>query len=436
MATTYPTTKQSVPNPTGTDLLDNSNAQLDHDYQHSTVNDTIEALQDKVGIDNDPNVDSFDYKLSDIASGEKAISSNGSGQTLVDITLTDPQINFGGDATGDMYYRNAGGVTTRLPIGTAGDILQVDGTLIPEWVANPSASAATTTTPGIVELATTAETTTGTDATRAVTPQGLHDMTSLAGATWFLDEDDMVSDSATKTVSQQSVKAYVSTFSEGKISQTINADENSNAWFTSCLQMPQGASVAGLWTYSFTKTSYGNGTNASANGGVTMSTTNGFRDFTVGSATDVIAFNDARTFKMKFMAESTTPSGTGGSEISSFIGFGKTAANANGTIGTAADERIGFAFYNGNIYIMSSNGTTVTSTSLGAYTNKINEYVLQVNGTTSADFYIDGTLVGTISTNIPSTSATVKVILGALNAGGGGCGFTHVSDITFSQKTS
>jgi len=69
--------------------------------------------------------------------------------------------------------------------------------------------AASTTVAGKVELATTAETTTGTDATRAVTPDGLHDMTSLAGASWFLDEDDMVSDSETKTASQQSIKAYV-----------------------------------------------------------------------------------------------------------------------------------------------------------------------------------------------------------------------------------
>lgn len=71
--------------------------------------------------------------------------------------------------------------------------------------------AATTSATGTVELATTAETTTGTDTTRAVTPDGLHDMTSLAGAAWFKDEDDMVSDSATTVPSQQSVKAYVDT---------------------------------------------------------------------------------------------------------------------------------------------------------------------------------------------------------------------------------
>ena len=70
-------------------------------------------------------------------------------------------------------------------------------------------SAASTTAAGIVELATTAETTTGTDALRAVTPDGLHDMTSLAGAAWMLDEDSLSSNSAVKVASQQSIKAYV-----------------------------------------------------------------------------------------------------------------------------------------------------------------------------------------------------------------------------------
>lgn len=69
----------------------------------------------------------------------------------------------------------------------------------------PDASA---TVKGKVELATTAETATGTDATRAVTPDGLHDMTTLAGAAWMKDEDDMASDSATTVPSQQSTKAY------------------------------------------------------------------------------------------------------------------------------------------------------------------------------------------------------------------------------------
>jgi hypothetical protein len=64
---------------------------------------------------------------------------------------------------------------------------------------------------GVVEIATTAETATGTDAVRAVTPKSLHDMTTLSGAAWLLDEDAMSSDSAVLVASQQSVKAYVDT---------------------------------------------------------------------------------------------------------------------------------------------------------------------------------------------------------------------------------
>ena len=149
MATTYPTTKQTIPNPTGTDLLDNANNLLDHDYQHSTENDTVEALQDKVGIDNDPNVDSFDYKLSNIASGDKAVSDNGTGQSITDITLINQLFNFTGDATGDMYYRDATGVTTRLPIGSTGQIIQAGAGGIPEYFSNPATSPATYTFSGI-----------------------------------------------------------------------------------------------------------------------------------------------------------------------------------------------------------------------------------------------------------------------------------------------
>jgi len=98
-----------------------------------------------------------------------------------------------GDHAANKYYRG-------IYDGTAFQI---------EQISAGGGSAASTSSAGIVELATTAETTTGTDATRAVTPDGLHDMTSLSGAAWFLDEDDMSSDSATKVASQQSIKAYV-----------------------------------------------------------------------------------------------------------------------------------------------------------------------------------------------------------------------------------
>ena len=93
---------------------------------------------------------------------------------------------------------------------TANNVVTVvyDGTQF-QMISPTAVEAASTTVAGIVELATTAETATGSDATRAVTPEGLHDMTSLAGAAWFLDEDTLSSDSDVKVPSQQSVKAYV-----------------------------------------------------------------------------------------------------------------------------------------------------------------------------------------------------------------------------------
>lgn len=78
-------------------------------------------------------------------------------QTLTNKTLTSPAINLGSDATGDTYYRSAGGAFTRLPIGTSGQILQVSAGGILEYVANPAASDASTTVKGVVEEATQAE---------------------------------------------------------------------------------------------------------------------------------------------------------------------------------------------------------------------------------------------------------------------------------------
>jgi hypothetical protein len=54
-------------------------------------------------------------------------------QTLTNKTLTSPVINVGSDASGDLYYRNAG-VFSRLAIGSAGQILTVAGGL-PAWAA-------------------------------------------------------------------------------------------------------------------------------------------------------------------------------------------------------------------------------------------------------------------------------------------------------------
>lgn len=98
-------------------------------------------------------------------------------QTLTAKTLTSPVINVTGDATGDLYYRNSGGLFTRLAAGATNTILSIVAG-IPAWVSNPSAANASTTVAGIVEAATAAEVTAGTGtggtgAVLAVTPDAL-----------------------------------------------------------------------------------------------------------------------------------------------------------------------------------------------------------------------------------------------------------------------
>lgn len=158
----FPTTLDSLPNPTSTDLLENATTELDHDQQHSNANDAIEALEAKVGINSSAVNTSHDFKLSGVLTGDKAVSKTGT-ETLTNKTLSAPQFNFGSDTNGDIIIRNASGVTSRLAAGSASTILSINsGTGLPEWIPNPSASDASTTVKGIVEQATTAEINAGT----------------------------------------------------------------------------------------------------------------------------------------------------------------------------------------------------------------------------------------------------------------------------------
>lgn len=59
----YPTTLDTLSNPSASDLMENVTATLDHDVQHSNVNDAIEALEAKVGVNNSAVTTSLDYKV-------------------------------------------------------------------------------------------------------------------------------------------------------------------------------------------------------------------------------------------------------------------------------------------------------------------------------------------------------------------------------------
>jgi hypothetical protein len=61
-------------------------------------------------------------------------------QTLTNKTLTSPIIDVTSDATGDIYYRSAGGLFTRLGIGSTGQVLTVSGGGLPSWAAGGGGS--------------------------------------------------------------------------------------------------------------------------------------------------------------------------------------------------------------------------------------------------------------------------------------------------------
>jgi hypothetical protein len=68
-----------------------------------------------------------------VGAGGDAVTLTGT-QTLTNKTLTSPVINVTSDATGDVYYRTAGGAFARLPIGSTDQVLTVASGL-PSWAA-------------------------------------------------------------------------------------------------------------------------------------------------------------------------------------------------------------------------------------------------------------------------------------------------------------
>lgn len=157
MATNFPTSLDALTNPTSTDSV----ATVDHAAQHANANDSIEALEAKVGINSSAVTTSHDYKLGEVTGSDKAVGKTAT-QTLTNKTLTAPVIST---------ISNTGTLT--LPTST--DTL-------------------------------TGRATTDTLTNKTLTSPVING--SLSG-TAILDEDNMASNSDTKVPTQQSVKAYV-----------------------------------------------------------------------------------------------------------------------------------------------------------------------------------------------------------------------------------
>jgi hypothetical protein len=60
MATNFPTSLDSLTNPNSTDELSSPS----HSQQHSNLNDSVEAIESKIGVNNSTDVNSIQYKVS------------------------------------------------------------------------------------------------------------------------------------------------------------------------------------------------------------------------------------------------------------------------------------------------------------------------------------------------------------------------------------
>jgi len=174
-----------------------------HVTAHQNIQDAIEAIEAKVGIDSSAVTSSHDYKLSEVTSTDKAVGKTAT-QTLTNKTLgTGTAITLGSDAEGDTYYRNASGVLVRLPRGSDNQILKMNGN-VPNWEAETATVDASTTVKGVVEVATSSEVTSGaatggTGAVLAVTPDALAASTPVFNGSGLTNIPRLISASATNS---------------------------------------------------------------------------------------------------------------------------------------------------------------------------------------------------------------------------------------------
>lgn len=87
MATNFPTSLDTLVNPTATDSV----ATVSHADQHANANDAIEALEAKVGVNSSAVTTTHDYKLQGVTGGDTAASIAGA-ETLTNKTLTSPKV--------------------------------------------------------------------------------------------------------------------------------------------------------------------------------------------------------------------------------------------------------------------------------------------------------------------------------------------------------
>jgi len=157
-----------------------------------------------------------------------------------------------------------------------------------------------------------------------------------------------------------------------------------------------------------------------------------------GASANTLQWDSGIDFKMaylhttKTLSAGTTPSGAGDFWI--WHGFG-----SSGNASTLADitdvtRRCWFAHYNGRIYAITANGTSVTATNIQADAANTKRHYMIDFLPASVKFYINGVLVATHTTNIPSDGNNIFVNFSGYDGDGGTKGDFGMSwDVIYSE---
>jgi len=311
-------------------------------------------------------------------------------QTLTNKTLTSPQINMSSNATGDMYYRNAGGTTVRLPIGTTGQIINVDATGIPAWIANPSASDASYTVKGVFKADTDA-------ATSGITlTSGVASLNTGTTANKIVKLD---SSAKLPAVDGSALTNLPAVESYGpNANETLMSYNNFQIpmIFTSATTIP-GWTNANLSANSINAT-YTFFINGGGGSGEVLSCA------LPGATTDIptysVASNKIIRIKGRF-ALSTTTDRFG-------WGFCITAAHIYTAQTDVNNGEVRFVWNGATLYAQNANGTaTSTDVSSGITATQWNTYEIVFTPGTNIKYYINGTLKATHTTNLPTSGTLI-----------------------------
>lgn len=482
MSTNFPT---SLDNAT-TIPVESASTKLsvNHVTAHQNIQDAIEAIEAKLGIDGSAVTTSHDYKLSTITGSDKAVSVAGT-QTVTNKSLgSGTKIVLGSDATGDIYYRHSDGTLKRLGIGSNGDQLVVSSG-VPIWQAPAVTSNASTTVAGVVELATLAEllartTTGGTGAKLAITPDIIttiqtYDYVADTGSSTayaiaptpaitayvtgqrFSFKAGNTNTSTTPTINVSTIGAKTIINPDGTplyIGQIVangiyeveydgtnmhlvsasNEDYNSipntsghaQTYQTFVVYPHDG--IAG-WTLSTTTKSIGaNGVSLTANA---VNYAKGAIAKIADAGAGLNAFTGMKMsycFRNQVISAGTSP--FDGSDIWYFHGIStSTTISSNGDV-TGNTRRLGFAHYNGRIYTVTADGSAVTANNIQADSAAYRSFMIDWTAS-SVKFYINGVLVATHTTNISSDGTAHFYLFGGQDNASTGAGIL-ISPITIS----